>query len=80
NLYIVNPRTDKAKKISAKAFRKSAKAYRISNFRCISAFIMAKKRGENPVFGALSSSLVQRYNIFVRNANRFNISQQPAKC
>ena len=40
----------------------------------------AKKRGESPVFRALSSSLVQRYNIFARNANRFNISQQPAKC
>ena len=39
-----------------------------------------KKRGESPGFGALSSSLVQRYNIFARNANRFNISQQPAKC
>ncbi|MDY4873268.1 MAG: hypothetical protein SO133_00135, partial [Alloprevotella sp.] len=40
----------------------------------------AKKRGESLVSGALSSSLVQRYNIFARNANRFNISQQPAKC
>ena len=60
NLYIVNSRTDQAKKISAKAFRKSAKAYRNSNFRCISSFIWGKKRGKNPVFGALSSSLVQR--------------------
>ncbi|MDY2914390.1 MAG: hypothetical protein SOU18_00555, partial [Alloprevotella sp.] len=40
----------------------------------------AKKRGKNPVFRALSSSLVQRYNIFARNANRFNISQQSMKC
>ena len=35
----------------------------------------AKKRGESPVFRALSSSLVQRYNIFPRNPNRVNISQ-----
>ena len=35
----------------------------------------AKKRGENPVFRALSSSLVQRYNIFPRNPNCVNISQ-----
>ena len=28
----------------AKAFRKSAKAYRISNFRCISSFIMGQKK------------------------------------
>ena len=39
-----------------------------------------KKRGESPVFRTLSSSLVQRYNIFARNANRFNISQQSMKC
>ena len=42
NLYIVNPRTDKAKKISAKAFRKSAKAYRIFYFRCITSLILTK--------------------------------------
>ena len=29
---------------------------------------------------ALSSSLLQRYNIFRRNANRVNISQHFAKC
>ena len=32
-----------------------------------------KKRGKNPVFRALSSSLVQIYNIFARNANCVNI-------
>ena len=39
-----------------------------------------KKEEKAPVFRALSSSLVQRYNIFARNANRFNISQQSVKC
>ena len=29
------------------------------------------------MFRAFSSLLVQRYNIFRRNPNRFNISQQP---
>ena len=32
------------------------------------------------MFRALSSSLVQIYNIFARNANRFNISQHSMKC
>ena len=66
--YIGDSFTDKAKKISDQAKK-------ISNFRCISRLILAKKRGENPVFRALSSSLVQRYNIFPRNPNRVNISQ-----
>ena len=60
NLYIGNSFTDKAKKISDKAKKISDQAKKISNFRCISRLILAKKRGENPVFRALSSSLVQR--------------------
>ena len=48
NLYIVDSCTDKAKKISAKAFRKSAKAYRIFYFRCISSFKMGQKKRKEP--------------------------------
>ena len=58
--YIGDSFTDKAKKISDKAKKISDQAKKISNFRCISRLILAKKRGENPVFRALSSSLVQR--------------------
>ena len=53
NFYIVNSRTNLAQKISAKAFRKSAKAYRIFYFRCISSFIMGKKKRKEPrVYGS----------------------------
>ena len=58
--YIGDSFTDKAKKISDKAKKISDKASRISNFLCISRLILTKKRGESPVFRALSSSLVQR--------------------
>ena len=54
NLYIGDSFIDKAYKISDKACR-------IFYFRCITSLILDKKRGENPVFWALSSSLVQMY-------------------
>ena len=38
-------------------------------------FFWAKKEEKTRLFRAISSSLVQRYNIFRRNPNRFNISQ-----
>ena len=38
-------------------------------------FLGQKKEEKTRLFRALSSSLVQRYNIFRRNPNRFNISQ-----
>ena len=41
---------------------------------------MPKKRGENPLFRALSSSLIQRYNIFCRNPNLVNTSQHSTGC
>ena len=39
------------------------------------ALYWPKKEEKVPCFRALSSSLVQRYNIFPRNLNRVNISQ-----
>ena len=39
-------------------------------------FFGQKKRRKTRLFRALSSLLVQRYNIFRRKPNRFNISQQ----
>ena len=42
--------------------------------------IFAEKRGENPVFTGSLLFAIQIYNIFRRNPNRFNISQQSSKC
>ena len=40
-------------------------------------FFGQKKEEKTRMFRALSTLLVQRYNIFHRNPNRVNISQQP---
>ena len=49
----------------------------LENPRCfvLHPLYWAKKEEKVPCFRALSSSLVQRYNIFPRNPNRVNISQ-----
>ena len=43
-------------------------------------FLGPKKEEKTRLFRALSSSLVQRYNIFRRNPNCINISQQSTDC
>ena len=73
-------RTNCTEKFSARNGKFSARNGKFSYLRGKTTAILGQKRGENPVFAGFLLFAIQIYKIFLRKANRLNISQRFMKC
>ena len=73
-------RTNCTEKFSARNEKFSARNGKFSYLRGKTTANLGQKRGESPVLAGSLLFAIQSYNIFLRKANRVNISQQSMKC
>ena len=73
-------RTNCTENFSARNEKFSSRNERNFYLRGNTSAISGQKRGESPLPAGSLLFALQRYNIFLQKANRFNISQHSMKC